>query len=310
MPGKDEIDFQFLVEHSMDIITHAGMDRIVKYVTPSIFHLLGWTPEERIGRMVNDLILPDDLPVFADAYERLLAPDAQTVSITLRVRRKDGSVVWIEANASLIRDPATGEPKEVVIVMRDVTERKMLEEKLAALALTDGLTGLANRRAFDQALKREWKRALRDGSQLSLLMLDLDHFKRFNDQYGHQMGDDCLRAVAAAANGAVRTTDTVARYGGEEFTVILPSTGATGGVATAEKVRAAIEAMRLTHDPAPQSEIRITASIGVATAFVRTGGTVKKPETLLKLADNALYKAKHEGRNRVVSSPHIDSADQ
>jgi diguanylate cyclase (GGDEF)-like protein len=105
---------------------------------------------------------------------------------------------------------------ELVVVMRDITERKILEDRLASFAMTDGLTGLSNRRSFDEVLDSEWKRTLREGPQISLLLLDLDHFKQFNDEYGHQVGDDCLRAVAATLKGAVRVTDIAARYGGEE----------------------------------------------------------------------------------------------
>jgi PleD family two-component response regulator len=107
----------------------------------------------------------------------------------------------MEMNARLVRDFTTGAPKEFVTVMRDITERKILEERLSALARTDGPTGLSNRRAFDEALEREWKRTLREGSQISLLLLDIDHIKEFNDRYGNQVGDDCLRTVAAAVRG-------------------------------------------------------------------------------------------------------------
>jgi diguanylate cyclase (GGDEF)-like protein len=201
-----------------------------------------------------------------------------------------------------VRDPVTGEPSEIVLVMRDVTERKKLEAQLSALALTDSLTGLLNRRAFDEALEREWKRTLRDGSEISLLLLDIDHFKQFNDQYGHQAGDDCLRAVAAAVTEAVRITDTVARYGGEEITVILPSTFTAGAVEVAEKIRASIEALRLPLEGNPEGGNWVTVSVGVATALARVGGTMRMPESLLLAADNAMYKAKHEGRNRVATA--------
>jgi diguanylate cyclase (GGDEF)-like protein/PAS domain S-box-containing protein len=309
MSGKDETDFQFLAENSADIICRARMDRVIQYVSPSCLQLLGWTPEERIGKTVDDLILPEDYPVFAAAYARILAPGAQFVSSTLRMRKRDGSIVWTEANTRLVRDPATGEPKEAVIVMRDITERKMLEDKLSALALSDGLTGILNRRAFDEALEREWKRTLRDGSQISLLMIDIDHFKQFNDLYGHQAGDDCLRAVAAAVTGAVRATDIVARYGGEEITVILPTIYVAGAVEVAEKVRSAIEALRISHEGNAEGGGWVTVSIGVATALARQGGTMRMPESLLLAADNAMYKAKHEGRNRVATALLIAPMD-
>jgi diguanylate cyclase (GGDEF)-like protein len=186
--------------------------------------------------------------------------------------------------------------------MRDMTERKKLEDKLSALALTDSLTELPNRRAFDETLDREWKRTLREGSQISLLLLDLDHFKEFNDQYGHQVGDDCLRAVAGAVRGAVRATDIPARYGGEEIAVILPSTNTPGATEVAEKVRLAVESLQIVHEANPEGRYWVTASIGIATALSRQGGTMRMPESLLLAADNALYKSKREGRNQVATA--------
>jgi diguanylate cyclase (GGDEF)-like protein len=135
--------------------------------------------------------------------------------------------------------------------------------------------------------------------QMSLLLLDIDYFKRFNDLYGHHVGDDCLRAVAQAAMGVVRQTDTVARYGGEEIAIILPWVDTLGAAETAEKVRAAVEALRLTHAKNPEGEDWLTVSIGAATALARHGGTMRMPESLLLTADNALYKAKSAGRNCV-----------
>jgi diguanylate cyclase (GGDEF)-like protein/PAS domain S-box-containing protein len=302
MPSDDPIDFQFLAENSADIICRAGIDRTIRYISPSSFHLLGWKPEERVGGMVDDLIVAEDRPVFEDAYRRLLAPGADNVSASVRMRRKDGTITWMEANARLVRDPVTAAPKEVVVVMRDVSERKLLEEKLSAMANTDGLTGLLNRRAFDKTLEREWRRTLRDSSEVSLLLLDIDRFKSFNDRYGHQAGDDCLRAVSAAVCGAVRATDIVARYGGEEITVILPSTLITGAVEAAEKVRSAVAALRLSHEGNPDCGGGVTVSIGVATALARAGGTMRMPECLLQAADVAMYKAKNEGRNRVSTA--------
>jgi diguanylate cyclase (GGDEF)-like protein len=159
-----------------------------------------------------------------------------------------------------------------------------------------------NRRAFDQALDREWKRTLRESSEISLLLLDIDHFKLFNDRYGHMVGDDCLRAVATAVSGAVRASDIVARYGGEEIAVILPSALLAGAVEVAEKVRSAVAALRLSHEDNLEGGGGLTVSVGVATALARAGGTMRMPESLLLAADNALYKAKHEGRNRVATS--------
>ncbi|WP_158787067.1 sensor domain-containing diguanylate cyclase [Granulicella sp. L46] len=293
-------DFQFLAENSTDVICRAGIDRVLHYVSPSCATLLGCERGELEGKIVDAHVFPEDMPKVIAAVQRSLAPGVIEEGATIRMRRRDNTLVWTEVNARVIRDDVTGEALEFVLVMRDVTERKLLEEKLSMLAMTDGLTGVANRRAFDEALEREWKLTLRYGTQVSLLLLDIDHFKPFNDQYGHQVGDDCLRAVAQAAAGAVRATDIVARYGGEEIAMILPQVDVAGAWETAEKVRSVIEGLRVPHDGNPEGGGWVTVSIGAATALARVGGTMQMPEGLLQAADHALYKAKHGGRNRVA----------
>jgi diguanylate cyclase (GGDEF)-like protein/PAS domain S-box-containing protein len=302
VPGENEASFQFLAEHSVDIICRVGLDLVMHYASPSTYRVLGWKPEEMIGKVAKDFILAEDMPVLTAAIIRIFSPDVQTETATVRMRKKDGSTAWMEMNARLVRDSSSGEPREFVTVMRDITERKILEEQLSTLSLTDGLTGLSNRRAFDEALAREWNRTLREGSQISLLLLDIDHFKEFNDRYGHQVGDDCLRAVAASLKGAVRPTDVIARYGGEEIAVILPGTDTAGAVELAEKMRSGIEALCLTHEGRPEGGGHVTASIGAATALARHGGTILLPESLLLAADTAMYKAKAGGRNRVATA--------
>ena len=295
---QQQIDFQFLAESSVDVICRIGLDRVIRYISPACYTGYGWEEDEIVGGTMDRFVVAEDMSRMMEFFGSVLA-GAAACTMTLRILRKDGSIAWTEGNANIIRDLATGEPLEFVIVWRNINDRKLLEEKLSALAMTDGLTGLANRRAFDEALEREWRRTLREGAQMSLLLLDIDHFKRFNDLYGHQVGDDCLRAVAQAANGAVRQSDIVARYGGEEIAIILPHVDAEGAAETAEKVRAAIEALRLTHAENPEGEGHLTVSIGAATALARIGGTIRMPESLLLTADTALYKAKHAGRNCV-----------
>jgi diguanylate cyclase (GGDEF)-like protein/PAS domain S-box-containing protein len=302
MADEDGTDFQLLAEYSADIICRTGLDMRFLYISPSCVQVLGYTPEEMMNMEPFGHVLPEDLPGLAAIANRNLIPGTESSRATARMRKKDGTVIWMEVTARVVRDPATDEPIEAVIVMRDVTERKLMEDRLAMLALTDDLTRLANRRAFDQDLDREWKRTLREGSQISLLLLDVDHFKEFNDRYGHQVGDDCLRTIAIAVQGAVRSTDIAARYGGEEIAVILPSTDTAGAVEVAEKVRSAIEALKLTREGHPEGGKWVTASMGVATALARDGGTMRMPESLLLAADNALYKAKYEGRNRIATA--------
>ena len=300
-------DFQFLAEHSLDVLCRANLERKFMYVSPSSVHVLGWLPAEMIGKAAIEFILEEDRALLAEAVGK----DRHTVQ--LRMRKKDGSSAWMENTAQLVRDPATNEPIEWIVTMRDISERKALEEKLTALAMVDGLTGLTNRRAFDEALNREWSRTLREGSELSLLLLDIDHFKRFNDEFGHQVGDDCLRAVAIAVRENVRSSDMVARYGGEELAVILIGSDMMNATEVAEKVRRAVEALDLKLglklENRDDAACRVTVSIGAATALARHGGTMRMPESLLLAADNALYQAKREGRNRTATTLLMASKD-
>jgi two-component system chemotaxis family response regulator WspR len=171
----------------------------------------------------------------------------------------------------------------------------VINRHLETLAAMDALTGVANRRAFDLTSAREWLRAARDGAPMSLLLLDIDHFKAFNDFYGHQAGDACLKAVAAAAASVIRRpADMLARYGGEEFAVILPGIGLEGAVEMAEQIRAAIAHRHFPHDASALGHV--TVSIGAACVRPGVGSAV---ESLTAQADAALYAAKRYGRNRV-----------
>jgi diguanylate cyclase (GGDEF)-like protein len=179
---------------------------------------------------------------------------------------------------------------------------KVLEElenanrELSRLSSLDGLTGIANRRHFEQIYDMEWRQAARTGSELSVLFLDLDFFKYYNDTYGHQEGDDCLKQVAAAAGAILkRPGDLLARYGGEEFVVILPGTSLAGAAKVAEAIRQAVEQCNIPHSASPIAA-HVTVSVGVAGGRVTQGD---KPSDFIARADKALYEAKHSGRNRV-----------
>ncbi|KAB2952881.1 diguanylate cyclase [Heliorestis acidaminivorans] len=176
-------------------------------------------------------------------------------------------------------------------------------EKLKSLSSLDGLTELPNRRRFDEYLEKEWKRAVRNGTKISLIMLDIDYFKAYNDSKGHLSGDECLKKIAHALKQTVqRSADLVCRYGGEEFAVILPETELAGAEQLAEKMRKHIEHLQIEHSSSPLGEV-VTISVGVAT---------EKPETyltweeLIFRADQALYKAKGAGRNTVITATEIN----
>ncbi|WP_025597977.1 sensor domain-containing diguanylate cyclase [Burkholderia sp. WSM2230] len=186
-----------------------------------------------------------------------------------------------------------------VLFAQQMRGRLLAEEELRVLARTDGLTGVDNRRAFEQAVENEWRRAQRDGDPLSLLLIDVDNFKGFNDLYGHSAGDDALIMVAQCiARNVQRPGDTTARYGGEEFAVLLPDTDEAGALSLAEKIRAAVEAIALGH--VASSHHVLTVSIGVATM---RGEALSMSRVLVDAADQALYAAKDAGRNRVFPYP-------
>ena len=178
----------------------------------------------------------------------------------------------------------------------DRTEQIQHTALLQEMAYVDGLTGIANRRHFDESLHIEWRRCLRNGKPISLVMIDIDHFKHYNDEYGHLQGDTCLQAVAAALrDGLGRAQDLVARYGGEEFVCLLPECSLTGARQVAEHLAAAVRALALEHHASPVSDI-VTISIGIATT---TPDHHNAPDVLLASADANLYRAKQAGRNRV-----------
>jgi len=179
------------------------------------------------------------------------------------------------------------------------SERKLAEANkiLQKLASLDGLTGIPNRRSFDEVLIKEWNRAKRHGNPLGLIMLDIDFFKLYNDHYGHQGGDDCLKKVAIALKDSLnRETDMMARYGGEEFSAVLPDTTLEGAIKIAEAMRLSVESKKIPHAKSKVSD-QVSVSIGAA-SFTPTHDNTP-PDILIAAADQALYKAKEAGRNRV-----------
>lgn len=186
-------------------------------------------------------------------------------------------------------------------MQRIVSMQKQLvdaNKQLEQLSFLDGLTQIFNRRGFDRAIKSEWKRMKRDKNKLTLLMMDVDYFKKFNDHYGHQAGDDCLKQIAGALEGELyRPADIVARYGGEEFSVLLPGTDSIGAVQVAKRLIQVIRKLAIEHE---QSDIadHVTMSIGLATSNNKQNDSI---EALIESADKALYRAKKDGRNRYLT---------
>jgi diguanylate cyclase (GGDEF)-like protein/PAS domain S-box-containing protein len=242
--------------------------------------------------------------------------------VLMGVEYADGSVKWLTVGSAPLMMMGMDQPYAVVTTFNDVTAQKQHEhelkahvgqiedlnvvleyqtseleranEQLAMLATTDGLTGLKNHRTFQDRLREEMTRARRHLSPLSAVLLDVDQFKQFNDNFGHPAGDEVLRQIARILQSCVRNEDLVARYGGEEFVLILPSTDVHGAAVIAERCRAAVESAEWPHR-------QVTASFGAAMLTV----TMETPAQLIVAADSALYDAKHSGRNRVSLAPTV-----
>ena len=243
---------------------------------------------------------PEDLEKARKASTAVL--EGKSAILEMELICKNGHKVPTEYQASLIADE-TEKYKYLLAIGRDITERKraeqellMLNNELKTLSSKDGLTNLSNRRIFDQMLPKEWSRAQRGQTPLSLIMIDIDYFKDYNDYYGHLQGDDCLRQVAQAIDSvSKRATDIVARYGGEEFVILLPDTNAEQAIIVAEKCLEIVTQQQMPHAASKVSNV-VSLSIGVNTMMPTPN---LHPSALIKAADILLYQAKENGRNQI-----------
>lgn len=256
---------------------------------------------EMVAENVPDLILMDiqmpDMDGFAVCKALKANPLSQGIPLIFitAMSQQEDEIHGLELGAvDYITKPFN--PTVTRLRVRNQLELKRLRDVQTSLALLDGLTALPNRRAYDDCINREWHRALRNRTKLSMVMIDIDHFKNYNDLHGHLEGDDCLKKVATTLAGSVvRTGDFVARYGGEEFVCILPDTDEEGAYTAAERMRQSIELLDIPHG-ASQVSPHVTVSLGCATIEPAQN---LAPELLATMADRMLYMAKHAGRNRV-----------
>lgn len=240
----------------------------------------GWTPIIFLSSLDKDEDIERGIAAGGDDY---LAKPVSEVVLGAKIRAMQRI---IQMRTSLV----------VLAKKLDAANRE-----LKRLSASDGLTGIPNRRLFDEYLSREWRRARRNNSSMALMMCDVDHFKLYNDTYGHQAGDDCLCRIAGCIQKVMeRGADIVARYGGEEFAVVLPDTQIGGALFLAEKIRHAIHELHIPHSKTPSG--RVSMSIGIAAILP---GEDNQPEQLIAAADQALYHAKHEGRDRVCRADSL-----
>lgn len=275
------------------------------YVGPQIEELLGW--EQGSWLTVEDWAtrMHDEDREFVVDFCVSQSKAGVDHEADYRALTKDGGYVWIRDVVHVVRKE-NGEVDSLIGFMFDISARKKAEEELISLqielerlSLTDGLTGISNRRMFDQRLEAEWNDSTRNRKPLSLIILDIDYFKQFNDHYGHVVGDECLKSFASVLKTvARRPRDVVARFGGEEFTLLLPETDETTARRLAEECAHSIAGLQIPHEKSGISPF-VTASIGVETkvADARTN-----PMSFVEQVDRMLYTAKHNGRNRIEAA--------
>ena len=291
----------FLVDNATGAIVHANT---------SCLTMLAYSAEEIATISPFELIIGENHTTLFAAVAAMKEKAVRERRVTLgqqKFRRKDGTSVNVDVQVTFVPNGGAG---LLSIVLRDISEQRAYEDRLfeyqlgleeanarlKTLAITDGLTGTNNRAAFDGKLVEEFDRASRYNHPLSLMLMDVDHFKLFNDDFGHPAGDDVLRAVANTLQETARNTDFLARYGGEEFAILLPDTAYAGAMVMAERCRRAVASH-------PWDKRTVTVSIGIATLTPES----KTADMLVEQADEAMYRSKQKGRNRVTHGTGIFS---
>jgi len=294
--NREELELRKLtraVEASPSSVIITDTAGVIEYVNPRCAAVTGWGEGELIGQRTSIFQSGQTPPETYHELWRTITAGGEWRGELLN-RRKDGELYWESCRIAPIFD-ADGEIVYFVAVKEDMTERKRMEEELRRLATTDPLTGTANRRHFMDQAGHEIARSRRQGTPVTVAMFDIDHFKKVNDTYGHGVGDEALKAFAAALLECFREEDTVGRLGGEEFAVLMLNADLEHGALAAERLRRSVEAIAV---PTEQGVLRFTCSTGVA----QLEPAREEIEAVLGRADEALYSAKSGGRNRVVTA--------
>lgn len=276
-----------------DLIAILDRNHIIQRVNRAMADKMNLDPQDAIGRPCYELCHASDAPIHNCPLQNAVDNDEEWSAEVVEPRLGGAFIVSVTPLPT-----ENHQPDRFVHVARDITDRKIFEERLHTLASTDGLTGIWNRRHFLHLAERELARTRRYGGECALIMIDIDHFKKVNDSYGHDVGDQTLKEVADIVRANLRQVDVFARFGGEEFVIALPETGVEQALLVGERLRRQIAEAALTDQSPP---LHITISIGVAVAAAESADLT----TVLKQADDALYAAKRNGRNRVEAYSEI-----
>ena len=305
--AASEAEFRLLAESSSDMVTRVDAEGRMTYISPAARRVVGWEPSELLGGSIYNGVNEGDVEAVRQVVDSVMSGRTSECLVRYRNRHREQGEVWFETAVSASRDQRTGKIDGMVGITRNISQQKLLEDQLTRQASTDGLTGLGNRRLFDDRIRREFALAKQALKPLSHLLIDVDHFKAFNDNHGHQAGDDCLRAVAAAIQDQVtRPADLAVRYGGEEFAVILPETDREGALAVAIRIHQAIAGLEIPHKASPVGPL-VSVSIGGAT--LADAEAYRVPSDMIGTADVQLYAAKAAGRNRTLFAEPKDRLD-
>jgi len=290
---KSEIRFQQIVETAIEGIIIFDQNYRVTFANENMAKMLGYTSQEMIGRDYISFFPDHELDVYYHQESLRKRGEGSVYECQLLTKNNDSHWFLISAKPILGDD---GNFAGSFAMYTDINERKQMELLLTELSNTDSLTGIANRRLFDSTLSHEYNRLQRTKSILSIILLDIDHFKEYNDYYGHVYGDDVLRQIGKVLQNSISgSLDLAARYGGEEFAIILPDTDLTGAVKLAESIRTKIKNLQLEHKKSYVADI-VTASFGVTAVTYNNELTI---EDIVHFADKLLYEAKMAGRDMI-----------
>ncbi|CAM6053332.1 unnamed protein product [Sphagnum tenellum] len=307
--------YRAMVENPTDVVVFYNRSGVRTYVSPAIEKLLGYTRASMLGRQGFSSIHPEDYEKVVSIFRHISITNPSNTA-EFRVRHKNGNYIWVEQSFWYIPENDC-----ILTISRSIDARKTVEAKLAETramletanlrlmiqAGEDALTGLYNRRFFDEVLNTQFYHARREQTNLSVMMIDVDCFKKYNDTYGHVAGDECIRRVSEAIKKSLlRPNDLAARYGGEEFAVIAPGADEPGSINLADRIRQAVEDLHIEHTGNPYGIV--TISVGVYSAVPSRDATTSAIDFVTS-ADSALYRAKESGRNCIRACQAVELVD-